>query len=92
MSDFDTTELDLKIANELSLTLMEKAIVDSNKDSMIAVIALVLAASRAAGYAGLPLKALLDVFKSQYNRCDRESSDEETLDKLGSSSLVKKAN
>jgi hypothetical protein len=92
MSDSSVTELELQIANELSLKLMEKAIIDSNQDSLIAVIALTLAASRAAGYSGLPLKELISVFKSQYNRCDEDSRDDNVLEKLENSSLVKKAN
>jgi hypothetical protein len=92
MRDTNVTELELQIANELSLKLMEKAILDSNQDALIAVIALTLAASRAAGYSGLPLKELLAVFRSQYVRCDEDSQEGSILEKLGNSSLVKKAN
>lgn len=98
MDDNDLeTKADLELANNLSLKIMQDAIEASGHDATIAVIALVLAASRSAGYSGIPLGALLGVFKTQYQMCDREAQEDlESLSKDVKSALsnssIKKVN
>lgn len=62
-----------EVVDKLSMDLMLQAIQEANGSPTTAVAALVMAAGRAAGYSGLPMGVLLNMFSTQYEMSKDDS-------------------